>query len=338
MGGSGKKLPGGGARHKANTPRPTAALGAGPIPHPLRIIVGQRFVAIKARRRRAFMISRIERDGRVHAVKEDGARERIQLRAARLLMCDERGLGVHYRFIGYRPGRRYRTFAYVAAVAETTLVLVLPDWHPARTVIYPRRLVPDADAGMWLELTADLGQARPGALNPADLRVCRAPGANRCRRPEHATIADPTSTPSASAVTHGRACGDIVLENSGCWRQTAGGLIEIHVAPHVELRSGGRIYLPAENSHAVASWLDVVSSDPTPNGTRVRCRPGVHLLSEPVPLPGPLLSGRWRWRWWPRAVERPGCAVQISAFAYDPVEHCEDIRWPGGATQRPQES
>lgn len=283
------------------------------------------------------MISRVERDGRVHAVKEDGGRERIQLTAARLLACDERGLGVHYRFIGYRPGRRYRTFAHVVALADTTLTLVLPEWHPARTVIYPRRLVSDAGIGSWLELTAELGQARPGALNPADLRVCADPGADRCRRPHHAANPGATASSPACQPTYGRGCGDIVLEVPGRWRDTPDGLTELHVAPHVDLDHGGRVYL-AGDDHAIMGWLDVVASEPSPNGMRVRCRPGFHTLPEPVRLPGLVLSGRWRWRWWPRIAERPASSARIADYEYDPIQHCDDIRWPGGTTQRQHES
>jgi hypothetical protein len=184
VGGAGKKLPRGGARHKSNSPRPTAAQGAGPLPHPVRLVSGQRFVPLGKRRQRTFTLTRVAADGTVRAVKEDGAKERIQLRAQRLLACDDRLVGIHYRFIGYRAGRRYRTYGYVVAIADDTATLVLPDWHPARTVRFPERLMPVVAPGLWLELSADLGQPRAGALNLADLRIRGEAPPKGCHQPD----------------------------------------------------------------------------------------------------------------------------------------------------------
>ncbi len=328
MGGSGKKLPGGGARHKVNTPRPTAALGAGAIPHPLRLTVGQRFVPLRPRRQRPLMITRLDRDGTVRAVKEDGARERVELRATRLLACDEERSGIHYRFIGYRAGRRYRTFAYVARVGADAISLVLPDWHPSRTVSYPRRLAPGALAGCWVELTADLGQAQAAALNPAELFACADPGGERCHRPDSDILQQVVVAGERPRPSLGRGCDDIVLEAPAPQRDLPGGAIEFHVAPHVQLHSGGRLYLPGDGTRAVTGYLDVLESEPTPNGTRVRCLGAVHPVDVGILLGGPLLSGRWRWRWWPRELECGDCVVQPAVFCYDAVAHCDDIRWP----------
>jgi hypothetical protein len=282
------------------------------------------------------MLTRVGADGTVHAVKEDGARERIQLKAGRLLACDEHGSGIHYRFIGYRPGRRYRTYAYVVAVAEKTLTLVLPEWHPARTVSYPRRLVPEARQGRWLQLTADLGQSRAGGLNPADILSCPDPGADWCRRPDDRPVKQPAGAPLDRPVTLGRSCGDIVLESPPPRRPS--GTVELHVIPHVDLQPGARAYLPDGSDGQIASYLDVIASRPTPNGTRIRCRVDRHALERPIPIPGPLVSGRWRWRWWPRDLERAGVSSLADAFTFDPVEHCDDIRWPSGAPRADQET
>lgn len=191
MGGAGKKLPGGGARRKANTPRLTAALGDGPLPHPRRLVSGQRFMPRRCGRRRTFTVTRVDRDGVVAAVKEDGGRERITLRAERLLSVSEDGSGTHYRFVGFRAGRRIQTFAYVAGCCDGRLVLILPEWHPARPVRYPQRLMPEGRLGAWLTVSADLGQAHAAALNLADLRLGVDPGADRCHRPRLSSVAEP---------------------------------------------------------------------------------------------------------------------------------------------------
>jgi hypothetical protein len=123
------------------------------------------------------VIISVRGDGSVRAAKEDGKREPLILRAERLLAVDELGRGRHYRFIAYRQGRRYRTHAYVAAVDGAQATLVVPEWHPLRPVHFPLRLIPPQaqHIGMWMTLTADLGQPHGAGLNPARLEPCPAP-------------------------------------------------------------------------------------------------------------------------------------------------------------------
>ena len=327
MGGSGKKLSGGGARHKSHTPRPTAALGHSPIPHPLRLVAGQRFTPLHARRRRPFTLTRVDRDGRVRAVKDDRGREQIELRAARLLAADERGCGIHYRFVGYRAGRRYRTYAYVAGLSGVTATLVLPDWHPLRIVPYPARLLPGARAGAWLELTADLGQARAGALNPANLRIRTDPGEKVCHRPDPSALRERPEPPPRPPPRLGRGCGDIVIETGTPLTQLGCEAIELHLTLPVRAVRGGRAYLVNADEREVTSYLEILASDHTPNGTRLRCGATLQRLEVAIAVEGPVQTGYWRWRWWPRALERPNALPQLAAFRYDPTEHSDDIPW-----------
>jgi hypothetical protein len=186
VGAAGKKLRGHGARSKTRSPRQTPSNDtSGPVPHPRRVINGQRFAPVHGRRRRPFHITSHRKDGRVFAVKADRRKERIALRAKRLLAVDENGNGRHYRFIAYVPGRRYRTYAYIISVPSKSALLLLPDWHPDRPVRFPARLLP-ADArlpGAWLTCTADLGSAHGAGLNLADLVACADPGPRVCHRP-----------------------------------------------------------------------------------------------------------------------------------------------------------
>jgi hypothetical protein len=214
-----------------------------------------------------------------------------------------------------------------ARVGADAISLVLPEWHPSRTVSYPRRLAPGALAGCWLELTADLGQAQAAALNPAEFCACGDPGGERCHRPDPGILQEVAVAGERPRPSLGRGCDDIVLEAAAPRRDLPGGAIEFHVAPHVQLHSGGRLYLPGDGTCAVTGYLDVVESEPTPNGTRVRCLGTPHPVDVRIPLGGPLLSGRWRWRWWPRELEHRDCVAQPTAFRYDAVKHCDDIRW-----------
>lgn len=337
MGGSGKKLVGGGSRHKNKTPRPTAALGVSPTPHPLRVLAGQRYVPLRPRRQRAFTVTRVFADGRVRAAKEDGPREAIKLVSSRLLAAGPDGAGLHYRFIGHRPERRYRTFACIVAIDEATATLVLPEWHPSRPVEFPARLLPTSATGGWLTLTADLGQSRAGALNLADLRACAAPPESGCRRPDPEAAPKVTARPKARPVELGRGCGDVVAEAPDLTAIAAPeGETYIFLYPHVSLAAGGRIYLTQPGRH-VDRFLEVIESMMGANGTRVRCNATPHTIDARIALEGTLQTGYWRWRWWPREFERHGGEGQLRAYAYDPVEHCDDVPWrhlPGRSRER----
>lgn len=328
MSGSGKKLIGGGARHKNKTPRPTAALGVGPTPHPLRVLNGQRYVPLRPRRQRAFTVTRVFSDGRVRAVKEDEPRETLELLASRLLGVDPNGDGSHYRFIGHRPGRRYRTFARIEAIADPNATLVLPEWHPRRAVPFPARLVLTASSGDWVTVTADLGQSRAGALNLADLQPCAPPAESYCRRPDPSLVVKLAASdrlPCTSAL--GRGCGDVVAEVPDLAAIPAPeGEVHIFLSPHVSLLAGDRVYL-AFARRRMDRYLVVLESIIGANGTRVRCDKTPRPIGCTVAVEGPLTSQYWRWRWWPRELERPGGEQHLGRHAYDPVEHSDDVPW-----------
>jgi hypothetical protein len=187
MGGAGKALTGGGKVHGTKSPQQTAAgAGYGEIPHPLRLASGQRYTPLRGRRRRPFVVTKVAPDGRVTARREDGSDELVSLTASRLLALNPDGVtGRHYRFVAYKPGRRYRTFAVVDDVDDDAAWLVLPDWHPARRARQPIRLLPPEarTPGAWLACKADLGVASGGSLNIADLHLVADPGETVCRRP-----------------------------------------------------------------------------------------------------------------------------------------------------------
>jgi hypothetical protein len=62
--------------------------------------------------------------------------------------------------------------------------LCCPEWHPARPVSLPARLLPLGTApGDWLSCTADLSAASAGQLNLAFLALGDDPGAATCHRP-----------------------------------------------------------------------------------------------------------------------------------------------------------
>ena len=212
MGGSGKKLRGHGARQKANSPALTAADGGwGPLPHPLRIVAGQRFSPLESRRRRAVRVTRSMKSGVALAVKADGRRERVALRVDRLLAVDRDGRGRYYRFLGYQAGGSYRTWAYVAGVNGEVAQLCLPEWHPRRPVRFPLRLLPAAgnEVGTWLDCTADLGQPHAAKLNLADLRPCTDPGEAVCHLPD-LSVASPADCATRNSA--GRGSADEVVE------------------------------------------------------------------------------------------------------------------------------
>jgi hypothetical protein len=327
MGGSGKKLIGGGSRHKNKTPRPTAALGVGAAPHPSRVLTGQRYVPLRPRRQRTFTVTRVFSDGRVRAVKEDGPREAVELISSRLLAVGPDGHGRHYRFIGHRSERRYRTFACIVAIDQAHATLVLPEWHPSRLVEFPARLLPAVSLGGWLTLTADLGQSRAGALNLADMQPCAPPAESCCHRPDPEALPTVTARPTPRRVELGRGCGDIVAEAPDLTAIHAPeGQTHIFLSPHVSLPAGGRVYLAEPGQH-VDHFLVVMESIIGTNGTRVRCHAKPQAIGCRVAVEGTLHGGYWRWRWWPRELERHGGERQLRAYAYDPIEHCDDVPW-----------
>jgi hypothetical protein len=327
VGASGKKLQGQGAPHKNKSPMPTPALGWEATPHPLRVINGQRYAPLAGRTRRPFVVTSHLKSGSVFAVRTDASQERFALTEARLLAVDAEGAGLRYRFIAFTPGRRYRTFAFLAELVDGQALLRLPDWHPARPVRYPAALLPDGgdQSGQWMRCSADLGQPQGAQLNIADLEPCPDPGPQVCHRPQ--TTAPPPA-PTDRRPRLGRGCGDIVVElvDGRAPRETAA-VVELFLPVPVMLGAGSRAYLAAPEATAITGYLEVRSSARSPNGTRVCCGAREQPAGCPIAIDNVRVQGRWRWRWWPRELESPVEAARIADYHYDPVEHCDDDIW-----------
>lgn len=176
MAASGKKLNGHGARRKSRSPAPAPSDGGyGLPPHPARVRAGQRFVARRLGRHRTLTVAAAGgRDGRCRA-RVECSRQVVSLSAERLLAVRVDGQGRHFQFLGFRA-RRYRTWAFVLALADRDVELILPEWHPRRSVRLAGRLVPStARAGAWLEVSADLSASNPGRLNVSVVGICKKP-------------------------------------------------------------------------------------------------------------------------------------------------------------------
>ncbi len=185
MGAAGKKLHGHGARTKARSPAASVSDGGyGAPPHPVRIRAGQRYWPRFGTRRRPIVVCGVDADGVVRARRLDGAGERVRVTAKRLVARRPDGQGRYYQFIAWAP-RRYQTWAVVVRADSSETILVLPEWHPARPVRLPSRLLPEGARPMqhWLSLRVDLSVSAAGQLNPAALIVCADPGIELCGRP-----------------------------------------------------------------------------------------------------------------------------------------------------------
>jgi hypothetical protein len=325
MGASGKKLQGHGARRKGTSPAPTPALGGwGVPPHPLRIVNGQRYASLIGRTRRPFVVTNHLSSGRVFATRTDASEERFTLTAGRLLAADPGGAGRYYRFLAYTAGRRYRTYAFLAALHGDQALLHLPDWHPGRPVRYPARLLPNQvlRPGTWMRCSADLGQAQGAQLNLADLEPCSDPGPRTCHR---ASLPDPPAAHAVRRPAFGRGCGDIVLELVGGEQaHTTRGALELFVGVPVVLERGARAYLAPAGADAITGYLQVHSTASSPNGTRLRCSASAHPTGCPIAIDQFRVQRRWRWRWWPRELETPAAAAQLADYRYDPAEHDDE--------------
>lgn len=176
MAGAGKQLNNGGARHKHRSPAPSRTDGSyGLPPHPARVSAGQRFIARRSRQHRTLTLAGgAGRDGRCRA-RVECSQQLVWLSAQRLLATRPDGQGRHFQFLGFRS-RRYRTWASITAVGDRDVALTLPEWHPARHVRLPRRLIPAAaSAGEWLRVGADLSASNAGRLNVTVLEICEKP-------------------------------------------------------------------------------------------------------------------------------------------------------------------
>jgi hypothetical protein len=297
--------------------------GYGRPPHPKRLIPGQVFFPRSANgRRRPFVIVRV--GDQVHCERLDPHRQRLCVSPARLLERSTESEGRFYSFQGYRS-RRYRTWAEVADTDGMHAVLVVPEWHPARPIWLPVRMVPveARERGCWLEATADLSAANPARLQLAPLHACEPPAQELCHRP--------TWKPAARHHTGmtrelGAGCGDIVLEIPPV--RSRNGRPLRHVSVFVGERpdgigSGSRLYLPDED--AVRGWLRVESGEPSPNGYWLYCEPGPHELPHPVAIDGVREARMWRWRWWPRSAEKD--VNELGRYEYQPAKHRGGYVW-----------
>lgn len=313
------------AHSKSNSPPSQAKDGGyGTPPHPLRVVGGQRYWPRYGDQRRTFQAGRVQAAdrlvwGRFLDMEEGKAR----VSEARLLARREDGHGRFFAFGGFAP-RRYSTWATLVAFDEDTAVLVLPEWHPARPLRLPRRLVAADDLGAWMSCRADLAVGRSAQLNVSDLKVCRDPGADRCHRPAYSP---PEATEVLLTPELGRFCGDIVLESPEDPRrvyQHVGGLLDIHVPDRpARVAAGGRVYVATPDA-AVTQYFAIRAVRQSPNGLFLACDPQPHPTGSPVPLPdGQRVRHRWRWRWWPRSLDdaRDTPADAFSTYPYDRIEH-----------------
>lgn len=157
--------------------------GHGSPPHPLTARPGQRYWPRTGRRRRPFVVRRVEG---THATgtRLEGQRDAVRVSLARLLETRADGQGRYYQFQGF-VSRRYVTWAYVARIDQPHAVLYIPEWHPGRPVALRLSLLPREarEPGTWLSLRCDLSASTPARLQPSHLGVTRDPGPERLRRP-----------------------------------------------------------------------------------------------------------------------------------------------------------
>jgi hypothetical protein len=328
MGGSGKSLRGGGARQKRNSPSAQNKDGGyGLAPHPLAVRSGQRYFPRVGRRRRLLQVEAVA-GGVVRARQVDGG-AKVRLSLERILAIGADGQGAHYQFAGF-ASRRYATYAQVVdpEVERSFAAIVLPEWHPARSVRIAARLIPDGSRhpGAWLTCTADLSQPKAAALNVADV----APSAVA---PE--ALPDVTFRPAEERAARprpdaGPGCGDVVLELPGADLAGAsrrGGLVDLFVPERPrDLRDGDRVYLWRDG--AIEAYVELAHVETRPNGAVLRCRPDPLPLRHSVPADARAEQGHWVWRWWTRAAEQAGGErLRAEAATYDPEEHAPDFKW-----------
>jgi hypothetical protein len=330
MGGSGKALPGGGKRHKANSPFAQAKDGGyGLPPHPVAVRPGQRYFPRSGSRRRQLQVTKVQAPAGVALARQlDGGRRTVRLTLGRLLAVGDDGQGLHYQFAGHAQ-RRYATHALVIKrdASSKMITLALPEWHPGRPVRIAQRLVPPDSQmpGSWLACTADLSQARAAALNLADLTAASDPP-EWLPAPTYA-VPDELSPPSRPAC--GRGCGDIVVELAGRLEghPQRGGLFDLFVSERpIGLHAGDRVYLACDG--IVRAYLELAALELRPNGALLRCQPEPRRMAHSLRAGARNEGGHWIWRWWTRhAEEVGGDLLAREAAAYDLEEHAPDYCW-----------
>lgn len=327
MGGAGKKLPGHGAHSKSNSPPAQSADGGhGRPPHPLRLRPGQVFwPRAKRTHRRSLMLLSAGTGTSVVARRLDGAGEQVRVSAARLLARGEDGQGRYYSFVKWSP-RRYETWACVVSVEGEQATLVLPEWHPALPVRISARLLPAScrRAQEWLSVKADLSQPSAGRLNVEAIGPCEDPGLGARHPIAHAS---PLPVGARALPELGSGCGDIVLEEPNLDLDRSPKLVVFVRERPAGLSHDARIYLPHPSEPQLAGYASVVGIEISPNGASLRCDPVIHPLDCEIALEGRRETSRWRWRWWPRALEGRIDQAELDRHSYDPEDHSPAYVW-----------
>lgn len=299
------------AHTKALSPAASARDGGwGAPPHPLEVRPGQRYWPRAGRRKRVFVVKRVSGEA-VVVQRLDGAEERGRVTRARLLAVRDDGQGRHYAFGGCVP-RRYASHATVAAIDGEEAVLVVPEWHPARPVRMPLRLLPlgSATPGAWFRVDADLGAPSAARLQLSGFTAVADPGAERVHRPRWEPPA--AAAPEQARPAVGRGCGDLVVHlpepEARVWLEPARGASrrltlpaqrppEVHeTGPTPRLEAGARLYLAGGGE--LLGWVAVSGQRRYPGGGDVFTT-GAE-LHEPEPLAPFAPFHNWRWRWWER--------------------------------------
>lgn len=317
MGGAGKQLLGGGARHKFNTPAAQVSdQGYGRPPHPLRVLPGQIWFPARTNgRRRRWEITRV--DGQTaHARRQEPPERQQILSVDRLLAVNPDGSGKHYTFQGYRS-KGYRTWAQLVDHDDKQAIVILPEWHPARPVrLSVRALPPNVEnTGAWMLVSADLSAPRPSLLNLTPKRACPAPATSECVTPTWQPAPAKVNRPVA---TYGARCGDIVLEHHPQPLVQTNGCLAFFVPQRPEgVGPRSRLYVP--DDHQIYGYYQLAGVQPGPHGAGLIAEPRLIELFQRIPMQGTLVAGTWRWRWWPREAE--GDPALISAYPYNAHLH-----------------
>jgi hypothetical protein len=249
-------------------------------------------------------VRRVGRDGRVLMQPAEMGSQNVSVTIPRLLEPRDDGQGSYYQWLGWAP-RRYRTPAQVVSRESASAVLCLPEWHPARPVQLPARLLPSdaARVGAWLECVASLAAPTAGRL---EIHVIRAIGAPPTGELHAVALAAVRPSEAAAPPAAGKDCGDIVVALA---RESSNQLSsEFFVRERISLRPGGRVYELSGASKRVAAYRSLKRCTQTPNGTLLHCSPERVDLAEPISgWDGSVEHARWRWRWWPREQEAAVC-------------------------------
>jgi hypothetical protein len=305
MGGSGSAW----TKHKKRAGlRPDAV--SEELAHPLFVRAGQRFFPLQsnAASRATLRVTRVlEADGRCTARREDARATTVALTLARLLATTPEGTGRYYRFVGFAPGRRYKTHAQVLGVGDTWTRLVCPEWHPRFPITLASGSVPAGArfAGAWVSCVADLGAAQAAQVGPIELRaVDPVSVADRY----HPIVADDGDHDAPSEALS--AARDVVLFVDDPELATmAGETAALYLTGHPpECAPGDRVY--AHDGRGVRGWRELSRLEALPNGVRLVLTGPWHEVSVPDapsrPVSGVAGGRHGHQRWAPRTWQRSG--------------------------------